>query len=125
MKKIISTILSLLIFIPISGMSSETGKCFEKINDRIFEFKEGSLYPLEFFLKGSVLELEIDKDPKIFLRALSTFYVKIEDESLYFSLDLQEWKEFSDLFTGNVFVGIQDMDFPSQLKIGGEINIKN
>jgi len=79
-----------------------------KLGDHILECSEGTCLPLKMDLKGEFLALESSNAAPLYLKLLKTCYIRCEEkENFLFSTDLQNWKEFSEFFTGHMRVSLQ------------------
>lgn len=76
--------------------------------DCIVECREGTTLPFKLTLKGEFLALESAAISPLYLKILKTCYVRCDGkENFLFSTDLQNWKEFSEFFTGELTVAIE------------------
>lgn len=79
-----------------------------KLNDHILECSEGTYLPLKMVLTGEFLAVESAAETPLYLKILKTCYIRCEEkENFLFSTDLEEWKEFSEFFTGRVNVSVK------------------
>ncbi len=63
-------------------------------------FEKGDKFNTEFNIQGDVFNL--DKPVIGSLEIAQNVFVKIQEEGLFFSLDGKSWKDFDELFTGNL-----------------------
>jgi hypothetical protein len=79
-----------------------------KLGEHILECSEGTYLPMNIILSGEFLALESANTAPLYLKVLKTCYIRCEEkENFLFSTDLQEWKEFSEFFTGRVNVSVK------------------
>ena len=63
---------------------------------------------MKMILLGEFLALESENTTPLNLKILKTCYIRCEEkENFLFSTDLQEWKEFSEFFTGRIGVSVK------------------
>lgn len=73
-----------------------------KMSDYSLECPTGSDLPLKMTVKGEFLFLD-SGETTLNLRILKTCYIRYEGkDNFLFSTDLQEWKGFSEFFTGEL-----------------------
>lgn len=73
----------------------------------ILECKAGTSLPLQMTFKGSFLSLSSWSASPTTLTLLKTCYVQcVEPEHFLFSTDMQNWKEISEFFTGELKLSI-------------------
>ena len=94
-----------------------------KLADYILECPAGACLPLTVALKGNFLALEPTSDTPLYLRVLKSCYVRCEEkENFLFSTDLQKWEGFSEFFTGNLTVSVENLNRSPSAGIGLELN---
>lgn len=71
----------------------------------ILEVQEGDELPLNFQLTGDTLGFKIPPESGTLL-ALRTFYILVEGEELYLSVDKENWLPAWEFFTGSLSAGI-------------------
>ncbi len=77
------------------------------IRNIIVELNEGTLLPFRTNLKGDLINIVPEERDPIYFQVMQTFYLKEESESLLFSTDLQEWRNFTDFVDGNIDLTIE------------------
>jgi hypothetical protein len=78
-----------------------------KMKDCILECPEGACIPLKLSLKGDFLRLESAASTSIYMKVLNTCYIRCEEKECFlFSIDRQQWKGFSEFFTGELRVSV-------------------
>ena len=79
------------------------------MNDMIIECTQGANLPFKVILKGEFLALESSAVSPLYLKILKTCYIRCEDKGNFlFSTDLQSWKGFSEFFTGELNVSVEN-----------------
>lgn len=74
-----------------------------KMTDYAVECPAGSSLPLKMIVKGEFLSLDSAEIAPLYLRILKTCYIRYEEKDTFlFSTDLQQWKRFSEFFTGEL-----------------------
>lgn len=76
-----------------------------KIPQFVLECSEGSVLPFNLSLKGEFLALEIE-DTYSKVKVLKTCFIKRLEDTFLFSIDLQNWKDFQEFFTGVIGVSL-------------------
>ena len=78
------------------------------MGDFVVECSAGASLPFRLTLKGEFLGLESASLAPLQLNVLKTCYVRcLEKENFLFSTDLQDWKGFSEFFTGSLNVSVE------------------
>ena len=72
-----------------------------KTPQRILQCTKGESFPLRFILKSEWLSLEVNPVP-LTATVLKTCFIKCIEGTLFFSIDLKDWKSFEKFFTGMV-----------------------
>lgn len=114
-------------FISVPELTEEMLLNFDKglYQDVIVECPAGLSLPVSFFLKGDFLSLEQTSDKPININVLKTMYIRFQGENLFFSLDANEWKNFSELFTGKIGFYLTKGEDETYLNLEAEISSKN
>lgn len=82
-----------------------------KMADCAIECAEGSCIPLKMVVKGEFLSLDSGESAPLYLRILKTCYIRHEGKNNFlFSTDLQNWKEFSEFFTGELKASVSSQN---------------
>lgn len=92
--------------------------------DAILECVEGSYLPLRLFIRGDILQVE-EGAPLVMLRVQQTFYIKVEEESFFFSKDAVDWLPLLDFVTGFASLGLGTEDGHSVAEAGVELYLNN
>lgn len=71
----------------------------------ILEVREGDELPLKFDLSGDTLAFKIPPESGTLI-ALRTFYILVEGEELYLSIDKANWLPPWEFFTGSISAGV-------------------
>lgn len=77
----------------------------------ILECPAGLRIPLDFFIQGDILALDVEENPSLYVKILKTCYIRYEQETDFlFSTNLKEWNTSTQFFKGqiNVSLGYQD-----------------
>jgi hypothetical protein len=86
--------------------NEELFRNFTAGNDQlIVECGEGAELPFKMSIKGNCLQLDSSQQSAVSLKVLQTCYVRCVKENelqFLFSSDLEQWKSFSDFFTGEL-----------------------
>lgn len=93
-----------------------------KMSDSVLECSEGATLPLITILKGEFLASDPTENLS-HLKILKTCYVRWKDtNNLLFSTDLQDWKEFSEFFTGSIKASVQTQNGKTVAGLELELN---
>lgn len=87
----------------------------------IVECPEGICLPLNFSISGEFLSVE-SVPHAYFIRVLKTCYIKSSGDKFLFSVDLQNWKEFAEFFTGSLGISFGLHDDQQQVGLSLEMN---
>jgi hypothetical protein len=80
-----------------------------QLGDCIVEFSEGARLPLKIEFLGEFLGIESQSPTPLFFKVLKRCYVRCEEKDTFlFSTDLQNWKEFSEFFSGHMNFSIKE-----------------
>ncbi|WP_420422562.1 hypothetical protein [Simkania sp.] len=71
----------------------------------VLEVREGDELPLKFDLSGDTLAFKTPPESGT-LVALRTFYILVEGEEMYLSLDKENWTPPWEFFTGSISAGV-------------------
>jgi hypothetical protein len=94
-----------------------------KMRGTIVECPEGACLPLTMTIKGQFLALESAATAPMILRVLQSCYVRCDmPEHFLFSIDQQEWKEFSEFFTGSIKVSVDAQNGEVVAEVELELN---
>lgn len=79
-----------------------------RLGDHIIECHEGVYLPLKMDVKGAFLSLQSANAEPLYLKFLKTCYIRCEEkEHFLFSTDLQNWRDFSEFFTGRAGISVK------------------
>lgn len=67
---------------------------------------EGMVLPLSLGVKGEFLALQPSEQAPVQVKILKTCFVKCVGKVFFFSLDGENWKDFSEFFTGKLGASI-------------------
>lgn len=92
----------------------------------IFEFSQGTSIPLNLFMKGNFVSLDVNDSSLIHATFLKKFYVYFskDQDSFLFSLDKVQWKKPLEFLTGEFSVGLDAQNGSPLMTLGAEINIR-
>lgn len=93
-------------------------------SDLAIEFTAGTLLPMHFFLTGDMVELQQTETCSPLLEIKRTFYAKPAGNDLLFSLDLNQWGPFQEIFTGFFGFSFGPDRLGAELKVLGEMNAR-
>lgn len=91
--------------------------------DLVLEFTEGTLVPLHFFLDGNWLAL-VNDDQQNCIQIKRTFYMRLAENELSFSLNLTEWKSLLEFVTGTASLMIGAHDGTPAITLGAEASLR-
>lgn len=79
--------------------------------DVVVECLAGTNLPFRLAVEGEFLGLDANLTEPLYLKVLKTCYVRCEERGHFlFSADLQDWREFSEFFTGEFKVSLEVED---------------
>lgn len=79
-----------------------------KLGNCILECPRGAILPFKITLNGELLYLEPESAALLYLRIRKSCYLRCEENANFLiSTDLQKWEGFSEFFTGNVSVAVE------------------
>jgi len=84
-----------------SIVQEELEQATEEKSDLIFFFNEGDALPFSLQISGDTLVYEAPEEHGT-LKAKRPFYMKVEDEGVFFSLNQENWMELTEFFTGKI-----------------------
>ncbi|MGD2169401.1 MAG: hypothetical protein PVI40_04080 [Chlamydiota bacterium] len=88
----------------------------------VIEFSENTMLPINFFLKGNLVNLVEKKESFEHVQVKQTFYARFVEEELILSSDLSEWKPFLEFITGNISVAVSIQEGNPSIVFGAETN---
>lgn len=86
----------------------------------IVECPEGSMIPINIYIKGDFLDQE--SAPTLNLKIRKTCYIKNFQSSLLFSLDKANWRDFQEFFTGSLGVFLSHTSECAEWGLSLELN---
>lgn len=86
----------------------------------ILECSEGSMIPINIYIKGDFLDQESASTLNLKIR--KTCYIKNFQSSLLFSLDKANWRDFQEFFTGSLGVFLNPTPECAELGLSFELN---
>jgi len=90
--------------------------------DKIIEFSAHTTLPIDFYLKGDLINLVQNVQNWGVVEIKQTFYARCTGKELLFSSDLTEWKPLLEFITGDAFAILTLQDGQTFLAIGTEIS---
>ncbi len=93
-----------------------------ELSDVVVECAAGSSIPLRPFIRGEIVHLDSDGFDDLLLTVLETFYLKFDEEEILFSWEAQQWKRFSEFFTGNATLSLSSQDDQMVIELGAELH---
>jgi hypothetical protein len=91
----------------------------------ILRCPEGSSLPLTFFLKGDLLELTSSGSVMYRLTIKQTFYLRLQEEQVFISMDGLNWKSWEEQLTGMIGVSLTHVQKEEpQLQLGAEVYLR-
>lgn len=82
----------------------------------------GSTLPVSVMLNGDILSLELSEVSSITLKIKETLYLRLQNEQMIFSLDGTTWKDWLEMFVGEISIQLSVENAIPQLKLGAELN---
>jgi hypothetical protein len=102
----------------------EIQHCMENPSSCVLVCQEGTRLPINFFLKGELMELIPSVDfPTIVIKR--SFYMRIQNEQLLMSLDGKDWKNWQELVKGNLSIGLDASEGIPKVSLGAECLFRN
>lgn len=113
-------------FVNLTQISSEQiQEFFEKDStSSILVCPEGMQLPLSFFLSGDLLELDSNDKHCHTLCVKRTFYLKLQGDQIFLSLDGTAWKIWDELLTGRISVFLDRHEDILHMQLGSEMNLR-
>lgn len=84
---------------------------------------EGTHLPVGFFLKGDILEL-CPAEASATLVIRRSFYLRLQEEQLFISLNGTDWKSWTELLTGKLALSLDASSGTPQLQVGAELYLR-
>jgi hypothetical protein len=84
----------------------EIQHCLENLSSSILVCPEGTSLPLALFLKGDLVEIEPNIDPKYQLKIKQTFYLCYQNDQILISLNGSNWKTWQKMLAGLISLTI-------------------
>ena len=88
----------------------------------VVEFTALTKLPINFFLKGDLLNLVENEVRSETIEIKQTFYARSIGQELILSLNLVDWKPFLEFITGTASVGLSIQDGQPSIIVGAEAN---
>lgn len=86
------------------------------------EFSTQTKLPINFFLKGDLVNLVENEGNFGVVEVMQTFYARCVQQELILSTNLTDWKSFLEFITGNVSVSLSIQDGRPSIVVGAETN---
>jgi hypothetical protein len=86
------------------------------------EFSAQTKLPINFFLKGDLVNLVENEGNFGVVEVMLTFYARCVQQELILSTNLTDWKPFLEFITGNVSVSLSIQDGKPSIVVGAETN---
>ena len=86
------------------------------------EFSAQTKLPINFFLKGDLVNLVENEGNFGAVEVMQTFYARCVQQELILSTNLTDWKPFLEFITGNVSVSLSIQDGKPSIVVGAETN---
>ena len=86
----------------------------------VLECVEGDNFPIQLCLSGNFLNLVVLEQPKYVLKMMKPCFIRFDGDNFLFSVDLSDWKEFKDFFSGKLSFSIDEVTM--QMTFNLEIN---
>jgi hypothetical protein len=86
------------------------------------EFSAQTKLPINFFLKGDLINLVENEGNFGVVEVMQTFYARCVQQELILSTNLTDWKPFLEFITGNVSVSLSIQDGKPSIVVGAETN---
>ena len=91
-------------------------------NLKVIEFSAQTKLPINFFLKGDLVNLVENEGNFGAVEVMQTFYARCVQQELILSTNLTDWKPFLEFITGNVSVSLSIQDGKPSIVVGAETN---
>ncbi|MBN9376836.1 MAG: hypothetical protein J0H93_00520 [Chlamydiales bacterium] len=110
------------LLINLTTLTPENLKDFlaERNTPFILECPEGSIIPINIYIKGDFLDQE--STTTLNLKIRKTCYIKHFHSTLIFSLDKINWRDFQEFFTGSIGVLLNHTRDCAELGLSLELN---
>lgn len=86
------------------------------------EFSAQTKLPINFFLKGDLVNLVENEGNFGVVEVMQTFYARCVQQELILSTNLTDWKPFLEFITGNISVSLSIQDGKPSIVVGAETN---
>jgi hypothetical protein len=86
------------------------------------EFSAQTTLPINFLLKGNLVNLVENEGNLGVVEIMQTFYARCVDQELILSTNLTDWKPFLEFLTGNASVSLNIQDGKPSIVVGAETN---
>ncbi|MBS4167511.1 hypothetical protein [Parachlamydia sp. AcF125] len=86
------------------------------------EFTAQTKLPINFFLKGDLLNLQASEEKFGTIEIKQTFYARSIGQELILSLNLADWKPFLEFITGTASAALSIQDGQPSIVVGAEAN---
>ena len=83
---------------------------------------KGTQLPINFFLKGDLVNLTDDQVNLGRIEIQQTFYARCIESELILSINLNDWRPFLEFITGNASVALNIQNKESFITFGAEVN---
>lgn len=93
-----------------------SGNC----SDVAVEFSAHTTLPMNFFLKGDLLNFKANEANNGVVEIMQTFYARYVDHELILSTNLIDWKPLFEFITGQASVSLSNQDGQPVIVIGAE-----
>lgn len=91
----------------------------------VMEFNEGTLVPMQFFLHGDWISFANDaQQHSMQVQVNRTFYIRLCESELSFSLNLTDWKPLLEFITGTASLMIGMDGEKGVITLGAEANLR-
>lgn len=87
----------------------------------VLECTEGTTLPFNLYIRGGVLALDSGCTSSA-IRVLQTCYIKVVDDTFFFSRDLYRWSNFQEYFTGMMSINLDVMEGEAAVSLSIELN---
>jgi hypothetical protein len=90
--------------------------------EMVVEFSAQTKLPINFFLKGDLVNLVENEGNFGVVEVIQNFYARCLQQELILSTNLTDWKPFLEFITGNVSVSLSIQDGKPSIVVGAETN---
>ncbi len=90
--------------------------------DVAVQFCKGTQLPINFFLRGDLVNLTDTQVNLGHIEIQQTFYVRCIERDLILSINLNDWKPFLEFITGNASVALRIQNQEPSITFGAEAN---